>query len=189
VSYSVEETSKLLFSSFPPQFPKISKSDIIRLWSLELQWFNPNDANLVLSHLLDTNWIIEFEDFLYPNSNVDLFPPILGWQPILRDILNSPVYDSKSVSIQNELDNNTIKENKQDSHEFDDESKSIEDRTNILIKYVSKKSGLSTREVVRRSQRKRKALGPVTLWLCVSLLAREQGLDMEKIIEILEINS
>ena len=53
MSDSIPEISKLLFSSFPPQFPKISKSDIIRLWSLELQWFNPEDANLVVSHLLD----------------------------------------------------------------------------------------------------------------------------------------
>ena len=60
---SIAEISKLLFSSFPSHFSKISRSDIIRLWSLELQWFNPNDANLVLSHLLDMNWIIESEDF------------------------------------------------------------------------------------------------------------------------------
>ena len=186
MSDSIAEISKLLFSSFPSQFPKISRADIIRLWSLELQWFNPNNANLVLSHLLDMNWIVEFEDFLHPNSNVNLSPPILGWQPILRDILNSPVYDLKSAPIKNELDIITTKQNKQDSHESNNESKSIEDKTNILINYVSKKSGLTNREVVRRSQRKRKALGPVTLWLCVSFLAREQGLDMEKINEILE---
>ena len=185
MSDSYAEISKLLFSTFPPQFPKISKRDIVRLWSLELQWFNPNDANLVLSHLLDMNWIIESDDFLYPNSNVNLSPPILGWQPILRDILNSPVYDLKSSLIQDKSDIITIKQNKQDSHNSVNESKSIEDKTNILINYVSKKSGLTNREVVRRSQRKRKALGPATLWLCVSLLAREQGLDMEKINEIL----
>jgi hypothetical protein len=186
VSDSNAEISKLLFSSFTPEFPKISKTDIIRLWSLELQWFNPNDANLVLSHLLNMNWIIESDDFLYPNSNVNLSPPILGWQPILRDILKSPVYHLKSAPIQNESDIITIKQNKQHYNDSDNESKSIEDKINILINYVSKKSGLTNREVVRRSQRKRKALGPVTLWLCVSLLAREQGLDMEKINQILE---
>ena len=183
---SIAEISKLLFSSLPSHFSKVSRSDIIRLWSLELQWFNPNDANLVLSHLLDMNWIIESEDFLHPNSNVHLSPPILGWQPILRDILNSPFNNLKTASIQNELDIITTKQNTQYSHESDNESKSFEDKTNILINYVSKKSGLTIREVIRRSQRKRKALGPVTLWLCVSLLAREQGLDMDKINQILE---
>ena len=183
---STAEISKLLFSSFPSQFPKISRSDIIRLWSLELQWFNPNDANLVLSHLLDMNWIIESEDFLHPNSNVHLSPPILGWQPILRDILNLPLYNLKSDFIQHEVDIITPKQNISDSHESDIKMPIIEDKINVLINYVSKKSGLTNREVVRRSQRKRKALGPVTLWLCVSLLAWEQGLDMEKINEILE---
>ena len=80
----------------------------------------------------------------------------------------------------------TPKQNISDSHESDIKMEIIEDKINVLINYVSKKSGLTNREVVRRSQRKRKALGPVTLWLCVSLLAREQGLDMEKINEILE---
>ena len=94
--------------------------------------------------------------------------------------------DLKTASIQNELDIITTKQNTQYSHESDNESKSFEDKTNILINYVSKKSGLTNREVIRRSQRKRKALGPVTLWLCVSLLAREQGLDMDKINQILE---
>lgn len=183
---SIAEISKLLFSSFPSHFSKISRSDIIRLWSLELQWFNPNDANLVLSHLLDMNWIIESEDYLYPNSNVHLSSPILGWQPILRDILNLPLYNLKSGSIQHEVDIITPKQNISDSHESDIKMEIIEDKINVLINYVSKKSGLTKREVVRRSQRKRKALGPVTLWLCVSLLAREQGLDMEKINEILE---
>jgi hypothetical protein len=100
--------------------------------------------------------------------------------------LNLPLYNLKSDFIQHEVDIITPKQNISDSHESDIKMVIIEDNINVLINYVSKKSGLTKREVVRRSQRKRKALGPVTLWLCVSLLAREQGLDMEKINEILE---
>ncbi len=181
------EMSKLLFASFPPQFPKTSRSDLMRLWSLEMQWFNPNDANLVVSHLLDNNWIMESEEYLYPNSNVKLSSPMLGWRPILREILNSPPCTLDSIVLHQESEENAAKiENKLNFNQDGEDPKSIEDKTTFLINYVSRKSGLTNREVVRRSQRKRKALGPVTLWLCVALLAREQGLDMDKITKILE---
>jgi hypothetical protein len=181
-----EELSKLLYSSFPAEFPQTSRSDIIRLWSLELQWFNPNDSFLVLSHLINMNWIIESDDYLHPNSDVFPTPPVLGWKPILRDILDSSKYVKKNTPIQNIPNKVLIKPDIDIPHNSMNESKINEVKTNLLIRYVSKKSGLTNQEVVRRSRRKCKALGPVTLWLCVSLLAREQGLDMEKIIEILE---
>ena len=54
-----------------------------------------------------------------------------------------------------------------------------------MIAWISEESGLPTKEVVRRAQRKRRALGPVTLWMALSLVAREQGLDMLKIAELI----
>ena len=51
----------------------------------------------------------------------------------------------------------------------------------VLIDLIAKESGLANREVVRRAQRKRRALGPVTLWMALALVAREQGLDMERV--------
>ena len=60
--------------------------------------------------------------------------------------------------------------------------------TNIkpMISWISKESGLTQKEVVRRAQRKRRALGPVTLWFSLSLVAREQGLEMSAIMELIE---
>ena len=84
------EISKLLFSSFNNNLPNISSEDLVRLWALKLQWFNPADSNLVLLHLLNNNWLLESINIIYPNPNVELIPPTLGWQPILREILNLP---------------------------------------------------------------------------------------------------
>jgi hypothetical protein len=50
-----------------------------------------------------------------------------------------------------------------------------------LISMISEKSGLDNKEVMRRAQRKRRALGPVTLWMALALVAREQGLDMHEV--------
>ena len=51
----------------------------------------------------------------------------------------------------------------------------------ILIELIATQSGLDNKEVVRRAQRKRRALGPVTLWMALALVAREQGLDMRSV--------
>lgn len=56
----------------------------------------------------------------------------------------------------------------------------------VLIDLIAKESGLANREVVRRAQRKRRALGPVTLWMALALVAREQGLDMERVTAAIE---
>jgi hypothetical protein len=45
-------------------------------------------------------------------------------------------------------------------------------------------SGLEKREVIRRAQRKRRALGPVSLEVAMLLLAREQNLEMDDLAEL-----
>ena len=179
------EISKLLFSSFNNNLPNINSEDMVRLWSLELQWFNPADSNLVLSHLLHNDWLLESMNILYPNPNLELISPTLGWQPILREILKLPRFKPTNNASEKEIEKfvKIITPKKTDESE---NLESVESKTMSLINYVSKNSGLTSREVVRRSQRKRKALGPITLWLCVALLAREQGLDMNEIIHIID---
>jgi|TARA_B110000495_G_C22793550_1_gene463777 hypothetical protein len=163
----------------------MNKADLIRLWSLDLQWFNPDNSELAISQLLNKGWMIEIKDNIKPNSNVNMIPPLLGWKPILRDIVNAPVCDldhEESVTEIIPTTKSNISLNSQKVVQGDDEG----DKINHLISYVSNNSGLSKREVVRRSQRKRKALGPITLWMCVALLAREQGLDMLEITNIID---
>jgi hypothetical protein len=45
-------------------------------------------------------------------------------------------------------------------------------------------SGLDKREVIRRAQRKRRALGPVSLEVAMLLLAREQNLELDELTEL-----
>ena len=45
---------------------------------------------------------------------------------------------------------------------------------------------IDNREVLRRAQRKRRSLGPVTLWMALALVAREQGLDMVEVSSLVE---
>jgi len=53
-----------------------------------------------------------------------------------------------------------------------------------LASRIAVMSGLEKREVIRRAQRKRRALGPVSLDVALLLLAREQNLEMGQLVEI-----
>jgi len=53
-----------------------------------------------------------------------------------------------------------------------------------LASRVANMSGLDKREVIRRAQRKRRALGPVSLEVAMLLLAREQNLELDELTEL-----
>lgn len=59
------------------------------------------------------------------------------------------------------------------------------DLTIRIASKVSSLSGLSSSEVIRRAERKRRALGPVSIHMAILLLAREQNLEMQDLIEII----
>ena len=55
----------------------------------------------------------------------------------------------------------------------------------LFLGFIARKTGLSKEEISRRQQRKNKALEPSTTWICLALIAREQGLEMKDIIAAL----
>ena len=67
----------------------------------------------------------------------------------------------------------------------DHQSDNDEMGTSKLAHRVASISGLEKSEVVRRAQRKRRALGPVSLEVAILLLAREQNLEMDELFELL----
>ena len=71
-----------------------------------------------------------------------------------------------------------------DPSESADLTPSEEETKSKLASMVASMSGLEKREVIRRAQRKRRALGPVSLEMAMLLLAREQNLEMEKLVEM-----
>ena len=95
---STEEISRLLFVSFS-EFNHIEISDLIRLWSLELQWMEPNDAELVIKKLLQSGWLINEDDLLKPADGINKNLPELGWRPIFRKISNPSDFISQREDV------------------------------------------------------------------------------------------
>ena len=88
-------------------------------------------------------------------------------------------YDNKSEIVVNVIQSEKISDQ---NHPPDRSESNIP----TLIKFISDKSKIDNREVVRRAQRKRRSLGPVTLWMSLALVAREQGLDMIEVSSLIE---
>ncbi|MEL0214106.1 MAG: DUF2240 family protein [Euryarchaeota archaeon] len=205
------DISRILFTIFDGLEPqKIDQYDVVRLWSLEMQWFSPEESQSVIDALSEAGWISRQDVTLYLSEGVKLEIPSLGWRPMTRRMLSPPIYnltekdrsgDSASdlsqprVNAIKEIDNQSknqesfsrpkvITENQGTKNDSSNKSIPIdraEGSIPTLIELIASQSGLPNNEVVRRAQRKRRALGPVTLWMALALVAREQGLDMESV--------
>ena len=187
---SINEIQKLIFVSFSED-KNLTISDLERLWSLELQWMMPEEASLVIRKLIQSGWLVLENNLVSPVNLDKQYFPSLGWQPMLRIISSPPIFISESVSsvekvdIESEIVVNVIQSEKNPSPSKHPPDRS-ESNIPTLIRFIAKKSKIDNREVVRRAQRKRRSLGPVTLWMALALVAREQGLDMVEVSSLVE---
>ncbi len=187
-----DEIARLLHASFhgaPDQ--GISTPDLARMWALELQWFSPVDSMVIADRLHEFGWLVGDGVSLMPNPYIELLPPDLGWQPFSGSFAVIPAFVPPSTNdapepTQSESRPSQSKEQKPPTEQSHHPSDCAEDNIQALIAHVARKSGLERREVIRRAQRKRRALGPVTLRMAIALLAREQRLDMQEVLEIIE---
>jgi hypothetical protein len=189
---SVDEISRLLFVSFSEQ-SQVKISELIRFWSLELQWMGPHEAKIVIDKLSDSGWLVNEHNLLKSAEGIEEIQPNLGWRPIYRLISNPPVFVHSEILVPKTEENeepqivvNVIQSNPHSTKVVDRPPDRSEGNIPKLIKLISHQSRLDNREVVRRAQRKRRSLGPVTLWMALALVAREQGLDMVEIVSVIE---
>ena len=210
------DISRILFTIFDGLEPqKIDQYDVVRLWSLEMQWFSPEESQSVIDALSEAGWISRQDVTLYLSEGVKLEIPSLGWRPMTRRMLSPPIYnltekdrsgdsasdlsqprvnaikdiDSQSKNQESFSRPKVIRENQGTKNDSSNNSMPIdraEGSIPTLIELIASQSGLANNEVVRRAQRKRRALGPVTLWIALALVAREQGLDMESVSSAIE---
>ena len=170
--------------------------DVERMLSFDMEWLSPDDAEIAVQSLIAAGWLCGEENALTPSINISGITAPLGWFPRPSRLTN-PV----SVTL-NEQTNQTI------VPELVDEviaikatpTKKIEITTpqevhsdprvklaKRLTKFIAKTSKIEIEEVERRANRKQKALAVATNWMCLALVAREQGIQMQEIVDALAI--
>ncbi len=164
---------------------KISDLELERILSFDMEWLSPEEAEIAVSKLIEAGWLIGNRESLIPAFDIKNISTPIGWYPRPSRLLQ-PVELKPSDHLDKAPSNDTIlpsvKEQKQVEKTIIDSIDPREKLANRLKKYISRQTKIPIDEIERRSQRKQNALNYASNWLCLALIAREQGLDMEQIV-------
>ncbi len=169
----------------------LSDLDLERILSFDMGWLTPEDAETAVSALIDKGWLVGNRDELTLSGEIEEKETPPGWFPRptrLTEPVKFTVVKQDSTPTMGEdnigVDKQTIAVPiaKPNSHEMNDPREKLAGR---LTKFIARQSKLSVEEINRRATRKKQALVYVSNWLCLALVAREQGMEMESIVSSL----
>ncbi len=172
----------------------LSDIDIERILSFDMGWISPQEAENAVKALIDKGWLTGENQSLLPVIDDQNISTPLGWFPRPSRLTNPVEFNSTSfeiISVEEEIPTENIPQPettitaKKDlpKTDFSDPRAKLEQR---LKKFISKSSKLPIEEIERRTSRKKQALGMVSEWMCLALVAREQGLLMNQIVDALK---
>jgi len=191
MSEHVEEEIRRLLSISFHELPDtgVTPEMLTRVWSLDFQWADSLDALRLLESLVRTGWLCLEGDLVRPIDDFAEISVPIGWTPILRRMIDGVDYVSSTemmnkipepesnVSHLKEKIPNVIPE----IDVLNDENRSVDPMLEKIQKiraHISNASGLEVREIQRRAQRKRRSCMPMTLWMALLLVGREQRIDI-----------
>ena len=167
----------------------LDAGQVTRSWSLDLGWLSPEDADEVLARLVQSGWIANDGGGLLPGVDLEGVEVPLGWFPRQNLLLEPPSVPAEITPEPGDEAESTIRSGLAAESLRTDGSQTSKDsiehvepgvRGDIpaLLQSISSGCGLERQEVMRRAQRKTRALGDITLWMALALVAREQGLEL-----------
>ena len=154
----------------------IDREAVCRIWAFDMGWFDMETSNRVRDNLVSAGWLDENSEGVRPGVEISAIEVPFGWLPTMRLLENPPILPKgiSPISEAESVEEFVPVDKTVESAPIDPASTHITD----LLDQIASTSGLERKEVMRRAQRKRRALGPVTLWMALLLVAREQQLPM-----------
>ena len=189
------EIRRLLAVTFQEIDPESSPSDtVMRIWSLDLHWTDSKGAGELLEVLIKNGWLSIAGSIVACNANLRDVEIPLGWSPMMRRILSGipmeliPEVKTRSSDIQKPLlgDSGEPKKLIQSVSLSPSGNKPVDamvSHIRPIRAFIAAESGLELAEVQRRAQRKRTACQPMTMWMALLLLGREQRIDLSSFLE------
>ena len=147
---------------------------VSRIWSLDLQWLKPLEAEVAVAALIEAGWFIETDTGIIPVTIPDEAKTPLGWFPRPSILMHPRRFLSTQQGTDTPADIETYTK-----------TPNLEQSSDEAFLLVAEATGLEVKEIRRRCERKKRALGPVEEWFCLALLAREQGLEISPLIPVL----
>ena len=156
----------------------IDSEAICRIWTYDLGWFDMRTAARVRDGLIGSGWLEMVSGGLSPAVDLSSVELPFAWMPVMRVLEDPPLLsEGKSAGPVEEVEEEATEMSVEPTPQpaaVDPAAAHI----TVLLERISESSNLDRKEVMRRAQRKRRALGPVTLWMALLLVAREQRLSM-----------
>jgi len=161
--------------------------DIERILSFDMEWVAPDEAEKIVQALIGKGWLSGEEDTLTPTVSLIGVQSPLGWFPRPSRLLHPvhPEANRPSTTMTRPPSKPTAPVKSNTMLHVSDSNDPRAKRIQRLSKFISKSSEISLDEVERRAKRKQQALGYVSTWMCLALVAREQNLSMKEIIDAL----
>ena len=167
---AVEDIMRVLALTFRGRPEGLESADVARSWSLDWQWLAPHEADVAVKQMLQSKWLIESEEGVSPGVDISNISAPLGWFPRPSHLMHPPLHRGSAPVVEAVMaDIPHVEETPQTGP----------------AGRISDSSGIPVEEIERRAIRKKRALGCVEEWLCLALVAREQGLDLEPLIPVL----
>lgn len=165
--------------------------DVERILSLDMDWLSPDDAEIAVQSLISAGWLTGEENALTPSINIAGITAPLGWFPRPTRLINPvPVQLDGADSVEEIVESAPIANPVVKPETTESEIDSADPRVKLskrLTKFIAKISKIEISEVERRANRKQKALAVATNWMCLALVAKEQGIEMQEIIDALAV--
>ena len=178
----VERTLLVLFRSGAP----MTASDLARTMAFGQGWLGIDEADAVVAHFIETGWLRAEGGGYLPSRDLDHVQVPLSWMPRPSRLLDAQPPGASPAPLRSPQAPAKapipIAEVKATTSESDDPRVRLEGR---LLGFIARASGLDRAEVQRRAERKQHALRPCTSWLGLALVALDQGLEMNAIVDAL----
>ena len=198
MSDDVNDVRRVLTMAFRSS-KHLNPFDLERWLAFDMGWLAPHESEDAVAALVAAGWLTKSGTDLevaVPLGPVDV---PLGWFPRPSRLLQ-PVQAAPHTTIEDESAANatapvqapstsaSVKPTKKTRPPSVNEHVDPRMRvTQRLVKFIARTSGIDAAELNRRAERKQKAFRHVTPWLALALVAREQNLDMEAIVEALAV--
>lgn len=191
----VEDVLRVLAICYREGMP-LDALDIERVLSFDMGWLPPEDAEKSVQALIGAGWLKGPQEALEPSVRLEGITSPLGWFPrparLIKPVLAQPAEANRIQEVESETRATPLPETKGEASvkpmEVNQASSDPRSRlTPRLTKFIARQSQLEMEEVERRAKRKAKALTYASHWVCLALVAREQGLVMDDITAALSV--
>ena len=176
----------------------IPQADVERMFSFDMEWVAPHEAEDVVNALLNAGWLKSENGQLHLAVELGEVEVPFGWFPrpnrLLRPVSAttssseaSPAPTAPTTPAPVAAKSQTVISPPSLGEEpalSDDPRARL---TKRVARFIARQSGLDLDELQRRAERKTRAFHLITPWMAYALVAREQGLVMDDIVQSLDV--